>query len=126
MLARVVAVAQGELSAGRRRLADSPMVELVELYISAAQPLLPHAERMLAAWRDAAPPAPAADEIALEAARLNISAEQAEARLRFGNASRWEQESSAASPWNGLRPAWALLGAVRSTMTAAVTGDTDY
>jgi hypothetical protein len=126
-LARVVAMVQDELlPAGRERLADSPMVELAELYVSAAAPLLPHAERLLAAWNDADLPAPTADRIVREAGRLNLPAEKAEARLRYDNASRWEEESNPHDLWDDLRPAWAHLGAVRSTMMAAVTGDTDY
>ena len=126
-LARVVVMVQDELlPAVRERLADSPMVELAGLYVSAAQPLLPHAERLLAAWHDAAPPAPTAAEITREAGRLNETAEQAETRLRYYNASHWEMETNPNGLWDDLRPAWAHLGAVRSTMMAAVTGDTDY
>lgn len=126
-MARVVAMVRDELlPAWRERLADSPMVELAELYVSAAAPLLPHAERLLAAWHGAARPAPTAEEITREAGRLNVSAEQASSRLRFENASHWEEESNPRGLWDDLRPAWAHLGAVRSTMMAAVTGDTDY
>ncbi|MEU0215577.1 hypothetical protein ABZ281_10820 [Streptomyces sp. NPDC006265] len=115
-LARVVAMVQDELlPAGRERLADSPMVELAELYVSAAAPLLPHAERLLAAWNDADLPAPTAEKIAREAGRLNLPAEKAEARLRYENASRWEEETNPRDLWDDLRPAWAHLGAVRST-----------
>lgn len=35
-------------------------------------------------------------------------------------------ETNADGLWNDLQPAWAHLGAVRSTMMAAVTGETDY
>lgn len=94
-LARVIAMVQDELLPARReRLASSPMVDLAKLYASAAEPLLPHAERLLAAWGDAAPPAPTADEIAREAKRLNVSAEQAERHIRFENASHWEEEGN--------------------------------
>jgi hypothetical protein len=102
------------------------MVELAELYISVAEPLLPHAQRLLAAWHDAALPAPTAEEIARAAERLNVSSEQAESRLRFENASRWEQDTNPRGLWDDLRPTWAHVGAVRSTLMAAVTGDTDY
>lgn len=127
MLARVVAMVQDELlPAGRKQLADSPMTELAELYVSAAEPLLPHARRLVAAWHDAALPSPAADEIARTAERLNVSAEQAEDRLRYENASHWEKETNPRGLWDELRPTWAHVAAVRSTMKAAVTGDTDY
>lgn len=126
-LARVVAMVRDELlPTWREQLADSPMVELADLYVSSADPLIPHAERLLAAWHDAALPAPTADEIAREARRLTVSAEQAESRLRFENASQWEKETNPRGLWDDLRLAWAHLGAVRSTMMAAVTGDTDY
>ncbi|MFK0154316.1 hypothetical protein ACIQVK_19850 [Streptomyces sp. NPDC090493] len=126
-LARVVAMMRDELPPGvREQLTGSPMVELAELYIDAAEPLLPHARRLLAAWHDAALPSPSAHTIAREAQRLNVSAEQAEGRLRYESACRWEKETNPRSLWDDLRPAWARLGAVRSTMMAAVTGDTDY
>ncbi|MFI6283100.1 hypothetical protein [Streptomyces sp. NPDC050988] len=126
-LARVVAMVQDELlPVWRERLTGSPMVELAELYVSAAEPLLPHAERLVAAWGNAAPPSPTADEIAREAGRLNLSAGLAERRIRFENASHWEEEGNPHGLWDDLRPAWANVSAVRSTMMAAVTGDTDY
>ncbi|MBV9025440.1 MAG: hypothetical protein JO362_16990 [Streptomycetaceae bacterium] len=126
MLVRGVGAVRDELPAWRDRLPGSPMVELVELYISAAQPLLPHAEHLLTAWRDAALPEPTTDEITYEARRLDTTAEQAEANLRFWNARHWEESSNPRYLWDDLHPAWARLGAVRSTMAAAVTGDTDY
>ncbi|WP_063794151.1 hypothetical protein [Streptomyces graminilatus] len=126
-LARVVAVVRDEvLPAGREQLADSPMVELAELYVSAAEPLLPHAQRLLAAWRDASLPAPTSEEVAREAQRWNVSAEQAESRMRFEYAAQWEEDANPRGLWDDLRPTWAHMGAVRSTMMAALTGDTDY
>ncbi|MFF1422020.1 hypothetical protein [Streptomyces sp. NPDC058280] len=126
VLARTVTMAQDELSAWKDRLPGSPMVELVEQYVSAAQPLLPHAERLAAAWRGATLPEPTADEIAYEARRLNVSPEEGETNLRYWKAVRWEEEHNSSSLWDDLRPVWSYLGAVRTTMMAAVTGDTDY
>ncbi|MEY9839566.1 hypothetical protein [Streptacidiphilus sp. EB103A] len=114
------------LPCGRARLPGSPIVELAELWLGSAQPLLPHAQRLLTAWHDAAPPEPTADMIARTARRLNVTDDLAEGRLRYEDAAHWEREGNALSLWDELRPLWAHLGAVRSTMTAAVTGDTEY
>ncbi|MFJ9034535.1 hypothetical protein ACIRQP_40065 [Streptomyces sp. NPDC102274] len=127
VLARTVTMARDELlSVWKDRLPGSPMVELVEQYVSGAEPLLPHAERLVAAWHGVTFPEPIADEIAYEAKRLNVSAEEGEANLRYWKAVRWEEKHHPESLWDDLRPAWSYLGAVRSTMMAAVTGDTDY
>ncbi|MFE7124986.1 hypothetical protein [Streptomyces sp. NPDC057617] len=126
-LARTVTVVKNELlPAWRDRLPASPMVELVEMYVSGAQPVLPHAETLLAAWHDATLAEPSDADIAYEARRLNISSEQAAANFRFWKASHWEKEHFPRSLEDDLRPVWGYLIAVGSTLTAAVTGDTDY
>ncbi|MET9658148.1 hypothetical protein [Streptomyces sp. NPDC006510] len=125
--ARKVALVQDELlPAWRERLAGSPMVELAELYVSAAAPLLPHAQRLLTAWRGVALPSPTAEDIARTAARRRISAEQAALLLRFENAAQWEKDTNPRDLWTGLLPVWANIGSVLSTMTAAITRDTYY
>ncbi|MEU1906554.1 hypothetical protein [Streptomyces hygroscopicus] len=127
VLARTVEKLRDELlPAWKNRLDCSPMIELVEQYVCGAQPLLRHAERLLATWRGAALPAPTTDEIAYEAKRLNISLEQGEANLRYWKAVHWEEEHNPRSLWDELEPAWAYLGSVQATMMAALTGDTEY
>ncbi|MDX3224484.1 hypothetical protein [Streptomyces sp. ME19-01-6] len=127
VLARSVEKVRDELlPAWKYRLDGSPMIELVEHYVRGAQPLLPHAERLLANWRDAILPALTADEIAYEAKRLNISPEEGEANLRYWQAAHWEEEHAPRALWDELQPAWSYLWAVESTMTAALTGDTEY
>jgi hypothetical protein len=126
-LARTVrAVQEDLLPSWRHRLDGSPMVELVDLYVSAGRPILPHAEQLMAAWRDVSLPEPSAEEIAYEARRLNVTPEEGEVNLRFFNAHRWEQATVPRSLWDGLLPVSARLGAIQSTMMAAVTGDTEY
>ncbi|AKH83967.1 hypothetical protein AA958_19245 [Streptomyces sp. CNQ-509] len=127
VLARRVEAVQAELlPAWRHRLDGSPMVELVELYAGAAQPLLPHAERLLTAWASTSFTEPTAREIADEARRLNITATQGEAHLAYLNASAWEEELFPPAILNDLLRIWDRLLAVAATMTAAVTGDTDF
>ncbi|MEV6426063.1 hypothetical protein [Streptomyces sp. NPDC051662] len=128
VLARTVTVARELLSVWKDRLPGSPMVELVEQYVIGAEPLLLHTERLVAAWSGVTFPEPTADEIAYEARRLNVPAEEGEANLRYWKAVRWEEEAEhhPESLWDELSPVWFYLGAVRSTMMAAVTGDTDY
>ncbi|NGO67079.1 hypothetical protein [Streptomyces boncukensis] len=127
VLARFVENAHDELVPQRRdRLPASPMIELVELYISGAQPLLLHAKRMRAAWHSATLPEPATHEIAREAWRLSVTQQQAEANLRYWNAVGWEEEHDPYARWDNPHPAWARLATIGSTMMAAVTGDVDY
>lgn len=127
VLARSVEKLRDELlPAWKNRLDGSSMIELVEQYVRGAQPLLPHAERLLGNWRGATLPAPTADQIAYEAKRLNISLEEGEANLRYWQAAHWEDEHNPCSLWDDLQPTWAYLWAVESTMTAALTGDTEY
>lgn len=127
-LARSLSVLRDELLPGWREQlpTTSPMIELIELYIRGAQPLEQHADRVLDAWRAAVLPEPTADEIAYEARRLNVSADKGEIHLRYANAARWEKEPHRQRLWDELAPVWTYLGAVRSTMMAAVTGDVDY
>ncbi|MFI6803820.1 hypothetical protein ACIBO6_02185 [Streptomyces luteogriseus] len=128
VLAEQVSRLQAEFLPGwRDRLPDgSPMVELVEMYVRGALPVVRHADGALAAWRDAALPEPADDEIAYRTRWSNVSADEVAARLRYDIAAQWEEQSPRHSLWQEMLPAWNFLGAVRSTMMAAVTGDVEY
>ncbi|MFG2370472.1 hypothetical protein ACGFY9_03200 [Streptomyces sp. NPDC048504] len=120
-LADEVTVLQGEfLPEWRERLPNgSPMAELVNLYIQGAEPVVRHADAVLAAWRTAALPEPTADEIAHRTRYSGTSAGDVAAQLRFGIAASWEEESPRCLLWEEMGPAWNHLGAVRSTMMAA-------
>lgn len=106
--------------------ADSPMAELIEMYIRGAQPIVRHAEAVLAAWREAALPEPTDDEIGYKIRYSDLSAEEARVRLQYELAAGWEEEPSRRALWDEMLPTWNYLGAVRSTMMAAVSGDVEY
>ncbi|MFE9597151.1 hypothetical protein [Streptomyces hokutonensis] len=111
----------------RERLpVGSPMAELVDMYIQGAQPVVRHADAVLAAWRTAALPEPIADEIAYRTRYSGAPAEDVATQLRFGTAASWEEEPSRRLLWEEMGPAWNHLGAVRSTLMAAASGDVEY
>ncbi|WP_411150173.1 hypothetical protein [Streptomyces sp. A30] len=86
--------------------ADSPMAELGDMYVRAAQPVVQHVNDVLAAWRTATLSEPTDDEIAYCARYLGTPTEDVAARLRYESAARWEEE--------------------RSTMIAAVSRDVEH
>ncbi|MFD4561243.1 hypothetical protein ACFWP5_44190 [Streptomyces sp. NPDC058469] len=111
----------------RERLpAGSPMAELIDMYVRGAQPVVRHADAVLAAWAEAVLPEPTEDEIAYRTRYTGAPAEEVAARLRFGTAASWEEEPPRRLLWEEMAPAWNHLGAVRSTMMAAVSGDVEY
>jgi hypothetical protein len=65
VLAEEITVLREEsLPQWRERLAaDSPMTELVDLYVRGAQPIVRHADAVLTAWEQATLPEPTAEEI---------------------------------------------------------------
>jgi hypothetical protein len=128
VLAGQVAVLQGEfLPAWRQRLpADSPMAELIDLYIEGAQPVVRHADAVLAAWAEAALPEPSDDDVAHHSGYSAVPAKDVTAQLRFGIAATWEEEPPRGLLWEQMAPAWNYLGAVRSTLMAAVSGRVEY
>ncbi|MGW0731867.1 hypothetical protein [Streptomyces sp. NPDC002851] len=104
----------------------SPMLELVDMYVRGAQPVVERAGDVLAAWRTAALPEPTCEDIAYRVRYSDASAEEVAAQLRYEGAARWEEESPRRSLWKEMEPSWNHLGAVRSTMMAAVSGDVEY
>ncbi|AZP17841.1 hypothetical protein EJC51_18080 [Streptomyces aquilus] len=111
----------------RERLAaDSPMTELIDLYVRGAQPVVRHADAVLAAWEQTTLPEPTAQEIGYRTRYSGAAAKDVAARLRFDIAAAWEKEPPRRSLWEEMGPAWNFLGAVRSTMMAAVSGDVEY
>lgn len=104
----------------------SPMVELVDMYVRRAQPVVRHAGDLLAAWSEAALPEPDEDEVAYRARYSGAAVSDVEARLRYEIAARWEEEPPRCFLWEEMKPAWNFLGSVRSTMMAAVSGDVEY
>ncbi|MDO0936550.1 hypothetical protein QQY66_34385 [Streptomyces sp. DG2A-72] len=128
VLAQEVGMVQDELlPKWRARFpVGSTMVELIEMYIRGAQPIVQHADAVLTAWREAALPEPSDDELAYRTRYSGLSVEEARARLRYQIAAGWEEDPSRRALWEEMLPAWTRLGAVRSTMMAAVTGDVEY
>ena len=106
--------------------AGSPMAELIEMYIEGAQPIVRYTEAVLAAWHQADLPEPTDDEIGYKTRYSDLSAEQARAQLQYEIAAGWEEEPPRRALWEEMLPAWNQLGAVRSTMMAAVSGDVEY
>lgn len=100
----------------RERLAGSPMVHLVQAYGDAAQPVLPYAARLLAAWQASPPPAPAADLVAGEA----------EQDTRFWDAHHWEEAQLSPAERAEIELALHRCGDIATVIYAAVTGQTDY
>lgn len=111
---------------GARLPADSPMAELIEMYINGAQPIVQYAEEVLAAWHQAALPEPTDDEIGYKTRYSDLSVEQVKVRLQYEIAAGWEEEPPRRTLWEEMLPTWNHLGAVRSTMMAAVSGDVEY
>lgn len=109
-----------------RLAADSPMTELIELYVRGAQPVVRHANAVLAAWEQATLPEPTAEEIDYRTRYSGAAAKDVAARLRYDIAASWEKEPVRRSLWEEMQPAWTDLGAVRSTMMAAVSGEVEY
>ena len=105
---------------------DSRMTELIEMYYKGAQPIVRYAEAVLAAWHEAALPEATDDEISYKTRYSDLSAEEAKARLQYEIAAGWEEEPSRRALWEEMLPRWNHLGAVRSTMMAAVSGDVEY
>ncbi|AOR35775.1 hypothetical protein BFF78_36090 [Streptomyces fodineus] len=127
LVARVSRLDRELLPLWRNRLpSDSPVIALVVIYVRAAQPILRHADDVLAAWQGAVRREPTRDEIAEEARRLRVSPEEAEAIWRFEEARHWESQPPRGPLWDELLPTWARLMAVSSVMAAAVTGDVEY
>ncbi len=106
--------------------ADSPMTELVDLYVRGAQPVVRHADAVLAAWEQTTLPEPTAEEIGYRTRYSGAAAKDVAARLRYDIAAAWEKEPVRRSLWEEMGPAWNFLGAVRSTMMAAVSGAVEY
>jgi hypothetical protein len=98
------------------------MTELIDLYVRGAQPVVQHAAAVRAAWECTTLPEPASDDIARQVHYAGASADEAAARLRYDIAARWEDEPDRRSLWEEMESAWNHLGAVRSTMMAAVSG----
>ncbi|MFI2204696.1 hypothetical protein ACH47Z_28690 [Streptomyces sp. NPDC020192] len=123
-----VARIEGELlPQWRQRLSSgSPMIDLVEIYVRSAQPIVRHADDILTAWQGAVLRKPTGDEIADEARRLDVSIEEAESIWRFEEARHWESQPPRSALWDELLPTWAYLGSVCSVVAAAVTGDVEY
>ncbi|HEY8984260.1 MAG TPA: hypothetical protein VIU15_32370 [Streptomyces sp.] len=110
----------------RERLADrSPMAELVDLYVQGAQPIVRHAEEVLADWEQAVLPEPAPRDVSRHARYSGETERDVAAQLRYNIAASWEKEPARRSLWKKLEPAWTFLDSVRVTMTAAVTGDVE-
>ncbi|MGN9760028.1 hypothetical protein [Streptomyces sp. SD31] len=111
----------------RTRLPDgSPMVELIDLYVRGAQPVLRHVEAVRVAWDGVVLPEPAIDDVARHARYSGAPTDEVTARLWFETAARWEERSDRRSLWEAMEPAWNHLGDVRSTVMAAVSGDVEY
>ena len=118
LVAKVSRLERELLPLWRNRLpSDSPVIALVMIYVRAAQPILRHADDVLAAWQGAVLLEPAREEIAEEARRLRISPEEAR---------HWESQPPRGALWDDLLPTWACLLSVSSVMAAAVTGDAEH
>lgn len=83
VLAQEVGMLRDEFSPewGARLPADSPMAELIEMYLKGAQPITRYAEAVLAAWHEAALPEPSDDEIGYKTRYSDLSAKEAMSRL---------------------------------------------
>ncbi|MGI5532542.1 hypothetical protein ACQEVX_35775 [Streptomyces syringium] len=110
----------------QNRLADSPMLHLVQAYADAIQPVLTYAARLLSAWQASPPPAPAADLVAREAERLRVSATEAEQNTRFWDVHHWEATQVPAAERAEIELALHRCGDIATVIYAAVTGQTDY
>ena len=111
----------------RERLpVGSPMAELFDMYVRGAQPVVAHADAVLAAWAEAVLPEPTEDEIAYRTRYAGVPAEDVTARLRFEVAASWEEESPRRLLWEQMAPAWNYLGAVRASVMAATSVDVEY
>ncbi|ANP53628.1 hypothetical protein J2Z21_008458 [Streptomyces griseochromogenes] len=127
LVAKVARIDKILLPLWRERLpSDSPMIALLEIYVRGAQPILHHAEDVLAAWRGAVWRGPTQEEIAYEARRLQASPEEARTIWRFEEARDWESQPSRSALWEELLPKWSYLTSVASVVAAAVTGDVEY
>ncbi|GHE15301.1 hypothetical protein [Streptomyces alanosinicus] len=127
LVAKVARIDKELLPLWRERLpGGSSMIALVEIYVRSAQPILRHADDVLAAWRTAVWREPISEELAYEERRLNVSAEDARAIWRFEEARHWEAQPPRSALWEELLPKWSYLTSVASVVAAAVTGDVEY
>ncbi|MGY4969554.1 hypothetical protein ACWGCC_10030 [Streptomyces nigrescens] len=107
-------------------LRRSPMRQLVAACLAAGQVLIPHAEKMLRAWRHDPPVVDTAwlDEYVRNS---GLPAEEAAERVWRVTIEEWEEQHLPTHEWDEeLHPADHVMNLAAMVMVAAVTGDIAY
>ncbi|MEY9948428.1 hypothetical protein [Kitasatospora sp. GAS1066B] len=109
----------------RLLLRRSPMRRLVSVYVEAGQDLLPHARRLIAAWR-VDPPVLDREHLDHFIERTGLTDAEAEERVWRSTVEAWEEEQLPRAEAEKLVPASQVMSLAATVVVAAVTGDIEY